>query len=522
MKRLLSLLLLAGSMIGQTPVTVTGIVQDTTGVLANSGTVTFTLQPQNSGILYFIAGTGVIAPQTGTCGIDALGNIKNLSLTGACQVWGTDLIQPANLTYQIQLFPNGNQGNTISNQCITGSSYSLNSPVFCPFIKPTPQGATVITSPIQNNLIPASNGVFSVGSSSLRYANGFFNNLNVLSNITLPNPLILPGALTVGTTLGVTGVTTATGGVNGPVGNVTPNTGFFTTLNATGTSTLASVTLGAANTLSVNNIKQQAGTSFTLFDPLGVSHFFISSSSPYTNTFISGNGSGSVILGSGGKTAVDDATGNITFSGSTSGTITVKATAIAGSNNLTLPAATDTLVGQNTTDTLTNKTITTLGLTGGISNRNLRFNGSAQVINGNTTDDGTSFTTGSLIVQVKRIKVNQGTALVAGDFSISAGWGTTASVGSVLGTDAAFSAVVTSNGTGQAAGPTVTLTFHDGTWTNSPLCTSSMGPGNSVLAAWLIQSVSATALVLQATLVSGNFTPAAGNTVGLTVSCVGR
>ena len=45
------------------------------------------------------------------------------------------------------------------------------------------------------------------------------------------------------------------------------------------------------------------------------------------------------------------------FSGSTSGTITVLATATAGTNSLTLPAATDTLVGRATTDTLTNKSI---------------------------------------------------------------------------------------------------------------------------------------------------------------------
>lgn len=153
--------------------------------------------------------------------------------------------------------------------------------------------------------------------------------------------------------------------------------------------------------------------------------------------------------------------------------------------NVTVPNVTDTLVGKATTDIFTNKTV-------------------------------------SDTLFIKRLRATQGTALVAGDFAISAGWGNTASVGSVLGTDAAFSAVITSAGTGQAAGPTVTLTFHDGTWTNSPICTPAMGPGNNVLAAWLIQSVSATALVLQATLVSGNFTPAATNTVGLTVSCVGR
>jgi hypothetical protein len=47
------------------------------------------------------------------------------------------------------------------------------------------------------------------------------------------------------------------------------------------------------------------------------------------------------------------------FSGSTSGTTTVQATAVAGTNTLTLPATTsDTLVGKATTDILTNKTLT--------------------------------------------------------------------------------------------------------------------------------------------------------------------
>jgi hypothetical protein len=50
---------------------------------------------------------------------------------------------------------------------------------------------------------------------------------------------------------------------------------------------------------------------------------------------------------------------SLAFSGSTSGTTTVQATAVAGTNTLTLPATTsDTLVGKATTDTLTNKTLT--------------------------------------------------------------------------------------------------------------------------------------------------------------------
>lgn len=57
------------------------------------------------------------------------------------------------------------------------------------------------------------------------------------------------------------------------------------------------------------------------------------------------------------------------FSGSTSGATTVQASAIAGSTTLTLPAATDTLVGRATTDTLTNKTIngSTLNTSGLVS-----------------------------------------------------------------------------------------------------------------------------------------------------------
>jgi hypothetical protein len=46
------------------------------------------------------------------------------------------------------------------------------------------------------------------------------------------------------------------------------------------------------------------------------------------------------------------------FTGSTSGTTTIQASAVAGTTTLTLPAATDTLVGRTTADTLTNKILT--------------------------------------------------------------------------------------------------------------------------------------------------------------------
>ena len=50
---------------------------------------------------------------------------------------------------------------------------------------------------------------------------------------------------------------------------------------------------------------------------------------------------------------------DIIVAGNTSGSITLSAPAVSGSSVLTLPVATDTLVGKATTDTLTNKTLTT-------------------------------------------------------------------------------------------------------------------------------------------------------------------
>lgn len=82
---------------------------------------------------------------------------------------------------------------------------------------------------------------------------------------------------------------------------------------------------------------------FSILDNNSVAHFFIAGTAPFTNTFIQGNGAGSTFIGTGSFAVnIPDNSNVIIFSGATSGTTQLKASAIA-SGVLTLPAATATL-----------------------------------------------------------------------------------------------------------------------------------------------------------------------------------
>lgn len=93
----------------------------------------------------------------------------------------------------------------------------------------------------------------------------------------------------------------------------------------------------------------------------------IGGTTPGAGSFTTITGTSSATLGANSGTI-----GSLKLNGSTSGVTTVVPNVAAGSGTLTLPVATDTLVGKATTDTLTNKTLDTAG-TGNV----LKVNGTA-------------------------------------------------------------------------------------------------------------------------------------------------
>ena len=97
----------------------------------------------------------------------------------------------------------------------------------------------------------------------------------------------------------------------------------------------------------------------------------------------------------------------IVVAGDTSGSVTLQAPAVAGSSVLTLPVATDTLVGKATTDVLTNKTLGsgTVMPTGSVLQvvqtlNNANTSGSVAIPNDNTIPqitEGTQYLTCTIV-----------------------------------------------------------------------------------------------------------------------------
>lgn len=121
----------------------------------------------------------------------------------------------------------------------------------------------------------------------------------------------------------------------------------------------------------------------------------------------------------------------------------------------------------------------------------------------NKTLGGAGATTPSTVFN--RLAATRGTALTTAKVGTLTGWGTTASVLSVGGTDSGGFINIQSAGTGQTGNPTFILTFADGTWTNAPTVIVCRGDGNTPSAAAFTFATSATTVTigLQGTPVAG-------------------
>jgi hypothetical protein len=150
-------------------------------------------------------------------------------------------------------------------------------------------------------------------------------------------------------------------------------------------------------------------------------------------------------------------------------------------------------------------------------------NGTGQATLNNTNILGGSSLGGSgatdPFTPFNRLKASGGTTMTAAKFGSLTGWGTTASVGAVAGTDSAFTFTVSSSGTGQTANPTLVVTFADGAWTNPPIVVATDLEGTGADAPWVVVSVSTTTLTLRFNLSSAVL---AGTTAGANVICIGR
>jgi hypothetical protein len=110
----------------------------------------------------------------------------------------------------------------------------------------------------------------------------------------------------------------------------------------------------------------------------------------------------------------------------------------------------------------------------------------------------------------------RGTPLTASNFALGSGWGSTAQVTAVNGTDSAFSFTITSTGTGQSLSPGAVLTFANGAYPSTPLYQCVQTGGTGVLADVTFTGGSATTTTLP--MIWGS-TPVAGLTYELT--CTG-
>lgn len=385
-------------------VTLTGTLQNILGTADAGGSVSIALQNYGSNVPR-IAGAGVLVITT----FKVTAAAGTFSISG---LYRNDLIQPANTFYEITFVSDTGVSAVQAYQFTADGTFDLSSvtPLNTTIQPIVGLGVFTATTP---GLVPASSG----GTTNFLRADGVFALPTAGGGFTPFTPV--SHQFLTGVNAG--GVFSSAQPAAADLSDGTTGTGSVVlSASPTLTGTLTTATITATGTINALTLQQRTATgAFAIMDNLGVSHFFISGTSPYTNTFLQGNGAGVVFLGSAAKASVADTTGNIVtagsitlqntsqllpatvandtaggilftnnagntiqfgnggtlflgstghrgqnigFFGGTSGDMSLAPPAAAGSSPvLSLPSLTgnDTLVAKATTDTLTNKTFET-------------------------------------------------------------------------------------------------------------------------------------------------------------------